>query len=184
METGITAATPNRLILDAGALYRNYGEPSQALIGATRGGATFTVEKEDRMPELDGIRGPVKGLRRPIRLAARLEATVMEPSLETLQDLARGDASSDGTHFTIIPDRDIVLTDYWINVALVADIANTATPIVIKVLNALATGEWTLGTDDQNEGEIGVTWEGHYDAADLTGTGQPPYEIMLPVAAS
>lgn len=181
LQLGISSSTEKRMVLDAGALYRNYGETDEELIGATRGGATFSVEREDREIEIDGTRGPVIGLKRTVRHTAMLEATVIEFSEQTLKDFTRGTSVSDGTHLTITPDNDIVTADFYTNIALVAEIINTAEPIVIKLTNALAAQEWDITTEDQNEGEISVTFEAHYDSSALN---DPPYRILLPVSAS
>ncbi len=178
----VNAATPGRMLFDAGALYRNYGEgASEDLIGATRGGASFTVDRDDREIEVDGVHGPVKGLRRTIRLTAKLEVTFVEFSLNTWRDLLRGDAASDGTHFTITPGLQIFDTDYYTNIALVAEVGVESDPCIIKLLDAMITGEWDITTNDNDEGEISVTFEAHFDPADLDTI---PYTIEWPVAAS
>ena len=45
---GITENTYKKLIVDSGAVYLNYGEAGETLLGATRGGNTFTIETEYR----------------------------------------------------------------------------------------------------------------------------------------
>lgn len=182
--TGINALTPNRIVVDAGAIYRNYGEASQQLFGATRGGATFTVNREDRQIEADGIRGQVKGLKRVIEHSPQLEFTLVEMSLDTFLELTRGTATLDATggFHRIVPSNDIALSDYLINIALVGRVMNTNTPVVIILYNALQEGEWSITTADEDEGTLGVTFVGHYDSA--TGDSAPPYEILWPVAAS
>lgn len=180
-QHGITANTVERLVFDAGAVYRDYDEAGQELIGATRGGAEFVIEREDREIEVDGPKGPVKGLKRTVRHTARLTFTLVEVSQQTLQDLLRGTAVSDGTHRLVTPDNAIVDGDYYTNIALVAEMSDTTDPLIVKLLNGLFEGEVTLTTDDQNEGELQVTVMGHYDPADLTTV---PYTIELPVNAS
>lgn len=178
---GITANTVERIAIDAGAVYRDYGEDSEELIGATRGGAEFVIAREDREIEIDGPKGPVKGLKRTIRHTARLSFTLVEVSQQTLLDLTRGTAVSDGTHRLITPDNSIVDSDYYTNIALVGEMMDTTDPIIVKILNGLFEGEITLTTDDQNEGELAVTVMGHYASDALTTV---PYTIELPVNAS
>lgn len=181
IRTGVTANTEERLILDAGALYRNRGETSEELIGATRGGAVFTVQRDDREVEVDGVKGPVKGLRRTVRHTARLEVTLVEVSEQTLMDLMRGTAVSDGTHRTVTPDNAIVAADFYTNIALIAEMADTTDPIEIRLLNAMPVGEWSVSLEDQNEGEVSLTFEAHYTT---TALDDPPYRVLLPVNAS
>lgn len=179
---GINTETPNRIVLDAGALYRDYGEAGQDLIGATRGGAVFTVEKEDRNIEVDGGgRGPIKNLIRNIMYVARLEAELLEMSFQTFLDLTRGTAVSDGTHFTVTPSVDIADADFYTNISLVAEVKGSGDPIVLKLLDALHKGEWSITTEDQNEGVLPVRFEAHYDPADLSAV---PFRILVPTQMS
>jgi len=181
IRTGINTETEKRLVLDAGAIYRNRGETDEELIGATRGGATFTVEREDRDIEVDGARGPVKGLKRTITHTARLEVTLIEVSEQTFLDLTRGTSSSDGTHLTFTPGNDITSGDFYMNIALIAEVMGTDDPIELRLLNSLAAQEWDIATDDDDEGEVSITFEAHYDPANLD---DPPYRILLPTTAS
>lgn len=181
LRTGITSATEKRIVLDAGAFYRDWSETSEELVGATRGGAVFTVEREDRDVEVDGAKGPIKGLKRTIMHTARLELTLVEVSQQTLIDLTRGSEVSDGKHRTVAPSNDIASGDFYTNMALVAEMMNTDDPIVLKLLNALPAQEWSVTTEDQDEGEIDVTVEAHYDPTTLN---TPPYTILLPINAS
>lgn len=181
-QHGITTDTVKRYLIDSGAVYRDYDETGEELIGATRGGAEFVIEKEDREVEVDGPRGPVRGLKRTIRHTARLSFTLIEISQQTLLDLTRGTSVSDGTHRLITPDNDIVDGDYYTNIALVGEMAATSDPIVIKLLNSLVEGEITFTTDDQNEGEVAVTVMAHYGGVASLDT--VPYTIALPVNAS
>ncbi len=177
----VNAATPGRMLFDAGALYRDYGLGGQELIGATRGGASFTVDRDDREIEVDGVHGPVKGLRRTIRLTAKLEVTFVEMSLQTFTDLTRGTITSDGIHKTITPDIQIVAGDYYANIALVAEVGTETAPAILRLKNAMAMGEWDITTNDNDEGELTVTFEAHFDPAALDTI---PYDILWPVAAS
>lgn len=179
---GLSTDTPGRLVLDAGAIWRDEGAAGEELVGATRGGAVFTVEKDDRMIEVDGAGiGPIKELRRPIRHTARLEATFVEMSLQTFLDLTRGTAVSDGTIFTITPDNAIATADYYENITWVGTIKGSGTAIKIRILNGLAVGEWSVTTDDQDEGVLPIRWDAHYDLADLDTT---PYSIEVPISVS
>ncbi len=178
----ISANTPTRLILDAGAAYRDYGLGTQELIGATRGGSVFTIEKEDRRIEVDGGgRGPIKDLIRNIVFIARLEINLIEISLKTFLEITRGTATSDGTHFTITPSVVIASADFLTNIALVAEVKETADPLIIKLLRGLHVGEWSITTEDQSEALLPVRYEAHYDPADLSAV---PVEILTPISTS
>jgi hypothetical protein len=60
---GYTSATPNNLLIDSGALYKNYGLVSESLIGATSGGNEFDIAVKTRDVKVDGVKGNVKGLK-------------------------------------------------------------------------------------------------------------------------
>ncbi len=182
VHVGISANTENRLLFDAGAIYRDYGEGGgEALIGATRGGATWTVERDQREVEVDGAKGPIKGLVRVVRETARLEVEFLEIALQTWLDATRGSEVSDGTHNLITPALAIASADYYTNIALVADVSGSSDPCILKLLNALVAGEWSISTTDRDEGRLSVTFMAHYtpDFVEVL-----PYTIEWPVAAS
>ena len=66
---GVTQNTPDRMLLDAGAIYKNLtydettGEFTGEVLGATSGGNEFVVEIEQRQPEIDGAKSRIKGLK-------------------------------------------------------------------------------------------------------------------------
>jgi hypothetical protein len=97
MHTGITTETPKNLLLDAGALYKNYGEVDQAILGATKGGASFVVTRDvrDMSESIDGAKGPVKGFRRIIKETAQIKATLMEMTTANLTAALAGTAAED-----------------------------------------------------------------------------------------
>jgi len=45
VRSGISSDTPDRIIIDAGAVYLNYGLGTQRLLGATRGGNEFNLNR-------------------------------------------------------------------------------------------------------------------------------------------
>lgn len=186
---GITPETFKHLILDAGAVYKNYGEPDEKLIGATSGGNTFTVEREIREIEMDGARGKVKGARRIITENASLSINLLEMSVENFKmALTAADVSDvvdpdDGV--TKIADKiqprgKILDSDYIKNVALAATVSGTDQPVVIILYNVLSDGEFSLQMQDKDEGKPEITLSAHYDPAQLDVV---PYQIRYPVVA-
>lgn len=178
---GVSSGTVDRLVFDAGAIYRDYGEDSEELIGATRGGATWNVEREDREIEIDGPIGFVKGLRRTITLNATLEVAFLEYDRQLWLDMTRGTATSDGTHETIQPDTQIVDSDYYTNITLVADVSGSSDPCLLQLDNAIAHQEWDISTEHDDEAEMSVTFAAHYDPSSLDTA---PWSIMWPVSLS
>lgn len=178
-RVGLTANTPDRIVMDAGQLWENYGESNARLIGATRGGSVFTIAQEFRQVEVDGVIGDVKGLKRIINVAVTLTATLLEFSDKNWQLLLSGSTrdNSDANHVKFTRDSQLEDSHYVANVALVASVGGQSNPIVCMVKNALQTGELALTTGHNDEGVMPVTFMGHYTTTDPT---DEPWEIWHP----
>ena len=98
--TGINANTPKHLLLDAGAIIKNYTLTSDVatnmanVIGATEGGATFAAVPTIHNVVLDGAPTHTKGLERIDEWVVTLSATVKEHTVESIK-LALGAAASE-----------------------------------------------------------------------------------------
>jgi len=174
------AATPENLVLGAGAIYFNYGEVSEAVIGATRGGSTFTVEREIREVEQDGALGPIMGLRQKTRIVPILKVNAMELTTTTLPKFYAGMTvtTSNPNYDVVTEDSDIVAGDYLTNVAFVGEnLAGEDVVIIIK--NALGDGALEAAAEHKNELVPEVQFTGHYASSALTTV---PYEIRFPKA--
>jgi len=84
IKSGLNVNTPDRIFVDAGAVYLNYGLSTQSLLGATRGGNEFNLNREIRDIEVDGVRGSVKGLRRRVVCRPQITCNLIELSLDNL----------------------------------------------------------------------------------------------------
>jgi len=82
---GLTPETPERLLVESGAVWLNYGTPQETKLGATRGGNVFEPGITVREIEVDGAPGPVKGLRRVERIAPVLRTNLVEFGHENLK---------------------------------------------------------------------------------------------------
>lgn len=178
-QHGITSNTANRLVLDSGALYINYDEAGQALIGATRGGAVFSIEQEIREIPLDGALGPVKNLRRITRSMPKLTFTMLEFTLADLKRYLPEAASTPNGNWDDITrsQANIASGTYITNVALVAELSGTTQPVICKVKNALFIQSFALTTVDKDEGNLPLEAVGHYLDTDLD---TEPWEIRWP----
>ena len=181
---GITTETVKRLFLDAGAVYLNYGETEERLLGATNDGNTFTIEQDIREIEVDGARGPVKGLRRIIEVRAQVVANLLEMTADNLKTALAGSTMEDypdgeeKTHDKISRKLTIADTDYIGNVALVGEISGSQEPVICIIKNALVDGNFSIDTADKEEAGLEVTFTGHFDPADMD---DEPWEIRFPV---
>jgi len=84
VKTGLNAATPDRILIDAGAVYLNYGLSTERLLGATRGGNEFNLNRTVKDVEVDGVMGSTKGLRRVTEVRPQLTCNLIELSLDNL----------------------------------------------------------------------------------------------------
>jgi len=95
VKTGISSSTPDRIIIDAGAVYLNYGLGNQRLLGATRGGNEFNLNRVTKNIEADGLKGAVKGMKRVTEVNPQITANLLELSVENLIAAIAGAEQSD-----------------------------------------------------------------------------------------
>lgn len=79
-QHGITEATYQRFLIDAGEIRVNYVDVDNPGIrlGATRGGNVFEVVPEYHHAAVDGAKGPVVGEERIERVTVRMRVNVVE----------------------------------------------------------------------------------------------------------
>lgn len=152
------------------------------LLGATRGGNEFTVEREIKTIEIDGVRGKAKGMRVLVSESATIKSNLIEFSSKALfAALAGVDISVDVNNNEIIKSANglsTISTDYyWNDVALVGEISGSGNPAIIVIKNALGDGNLSIKAEDKNEAAFEVTFSAHYDPANFNA---PIWEIRLP----
>lgn len=84
VKSGLSGDTAKRILVDAGAVYLNYGLPGERLLGATRGGNEFNPGRTLKDVEVDGVKGSTKGLRRVTEVRPQLTCNLIELSLDNL----------------------------------------------------------------------------------------------------
>jgi hypothetical protein len=189
--TGITSKSLNSFIIDAGAVYVNFGETDERLLGATREGNSFTVEAEMREMEIDGVRQAIKGTKRIIGVVASVTCNLLELTAENLSlaltgadlgEWAADEVAGTPTHDTIRRTREIGNMDYVKNIAIVGKVNNTGENFIGIIYNALASGGLELALEDENEAAIEVVFTAHIDADDIAddGTYAEAWEIRMP----
>lgn len=170
---GITATTYSNLILDTGALYTGTFTDMTApgtLIGATRGGSTFSLEQEVKEMEVDGSLGPVKGSRRITKVTAKLTCNLIEASSDAISQaiVASGITADTPAGWDAI-DRDTAIADldYIANVALIAEVAGKTNAMGIVLSNVLVDQGFELAFADKEEAVIPITFTAHFAITDL-----------------
>lgn len=95
VRSGISSKTPERILIDAGAVYLDYGLGTQRLLGATRGGNEWNLNRVAKNIEIDGPKGPVKGMERVTEVGPQITANLIELSIENLIAAIAGANQSD-----------------------------------------------------------------------------------------
>lgn len=189
----LTANLPESIIFDAGVLYKNFVSPAEPgdRIGATRGGSEFALNAEFRDIEVDGVPGPVKGLRRLVRVAPTMTINLLSLTKDNLMMAIPGATSEAGG--TGLEDYDVItggqVTDehYFDNIALVAR-TGSGKPVIFVIENALADGALSISLADQDEANPSITFNAHFDPVELENAEDLfknlPFKIYYPKATT
>ena len=146
------------------------------IIGATRGGGSFTVTREMRQPEVDGRRYGFVGDTFVDSVEAQLSTTLIEITPQNLVD-AFGSASITGSSpkQTIKLQTAIDTDDYLDNICWIGDISD-GRYVLICLKNALNQADITLTWTDKGEGTLPV--EFHAKQANVDDYDEAPFEIV------
>lgn len=195
---GLTSKTPLRLLLDAGAFFKNFDVKTDTfesaviakkLLGATKGGGSFSAVPAIRKIEIDGVRGSVKGLGVLDTWEVKIGANIVEVTADTLVSalgIADKTAGTDGSAgggadlsgYDIITGRSHILdTDYIGNVTWVGTLSGSLKPVIIQVFNALNEKGLELSFEDKSEGVVETEFMGNFDFADPDNV---PFVIYYP----
>lgn len=186
--TGITAKTPDRLLLNAGAFFKNYNPETDTvdkaktkLIGATQGGGSFSAVPTVRPIEIDGASGNIKGMSVIDDWTVTMTANVKEVTVDSMK-LALGAATAETStapagYTKISGKSDFEDEDYQDNITWVGTLKGSDKPVIIVLKNALSTNGLSLTVADKGEAVIPITLTGHYDSMD---TDTAPFDIYYP----
>lgn len=148
------------------------------ILGVTRGGGSFTVTRETRTPEVDGVRYAFKGADFIDSADAYLSGTLLEVTPSNFKRLlGTGDVSTTGKkttltmHTAVDPD-----TDYITHLAWVGDIADGKL-VMIELDNAFNTQDFSLTFTDKGEGTM--TFEFHARQSDVSDYDNAPFRVIF-----
>ena len=148
------------------------------ILGVTRGGGTFTVTRETRTPEVDGMRYPFKGADFVDSADAYLSGTLLEVNPTNFTRLlGTGDATTSGKKTTvkmrtaIDPDTDYIDSLCW-----VGDLADGKL-VMIELDNAFNTSDFSLTFTDKGEGTM--TFEFHARQEDVEDYDEAPFRVIF-----
>lgn len=176
---GYSANTPKNLLIDSGALYKNYDViGKEALIGATSGGNEFVVNVKTRDVKVDGVKGLQKGLRFITDVEITLKTNMLEVTTEILTMALLGTADITGLEYDVITGKtSIEDADYIENVALVGRISGSLLPVIVILKNVLNTDGLKFKTEDDKDNVLPITFTAFSDPTTPTVL---PYEIRYP----
>lgn len=183
MKTGLTERTKEKLQLNAGVLLLNYvaGQDIKEsdIIGATRGGGSFSAVQTIRQIAVDGAPVYTKGLERVDEWVVTLNVTMLEYNQNALE-LGFGAGAvvtTDESGNVKITGNSDVTEDNYKDIYWVGDMSNGKN-IVIKLKNALNTAGFTMTISDKGEGTYPLAMIAHYDIGDIAD-GTAPYELII-----
>ena len=166
------------MLIDAGAVFKDYGLASEALIGATSGGNEFAIAVKTRDVKVDGLKGSVKGLTRIVSTDVTLKVNFLELTTDILKMALMGVVDSTGVDYDIITGKtEIALTDYIDNIAIVGRLSGSLKPVVIILKNVLSSDGIKFSNKDSSDNILPVTFTASIDPNTPTVS---PYEIRYP----
>lgn len=148
------------------------------ILGVTRGGGTFTVTKEIRTPEVDGVRYAFKGQDFIDSADAYLSGTLLEVNatnfkrlLSTGETVTEGKKTTVTMHTAVDPDTDYIPSLVW-----VGDIADGRL-IMVVLDNAFNTADFSLTFTDKGEGTM--PFEFHARQENVNDYDKAPFEVIF-----
>ena len=179
MKTGLTSRTIESLQLNAGVLLTAYtkGEDiaEEDILGATRGGGSFTAVPTMHQAAVDGAPTYVVGLERCDDWVVTLNATMVELNDEAITRALGVGVTKTGTTDKVFTVKNTVNATDFKDLFWVGDLSNGQN-VVIKIKNALNTGGLNLTFSDRGEGTYALALIGHYTVSDLETA---PFEITI-----
>lgn len=168
-------------ITDAGALKTAIAAAVTAgtsILGVTRGGGSFTVTKELRTPDVDGMRYPFMGGDFVDSIDAYLSGTLLETTPENFSRLlGQADVTTSGKKTTITMHTNTnTETDYLEHLCWVGDLADGRL-VLIELDNAINTADFSLTFTDKGEGTM--TFEFHARQADVSDFDNAPFRVVF-----
>ena len=148
------------------------------ILGVTRGGGTFTVTKEIRTPEVDGVRYAFKGQDFIDSADAYLSGTLLEVNATNFKRLlSTGESVTDGKKTTVTMHTAVnPETDYIPSLVWVGDIADGRL-IMVVLDNAFNTADFSLTFTDKGEGTM--PFEFHARQENVNDYDKAPFKVIF-----
>lgn len=192
--SALREATFDNLQLNVGIFIKNFGYNSYAdadallaaildeiadgtnLLGVTRGGGTFSVSREMRDPQIDGLRYKFKGGTFVDSADPQLSTTLVETTPENFAMALGGVATVSGKKTTVKMPTALSDESYLTNLCWVGELADGRL-VVICLYNALNTADFSFTFQDKNEGALAVEFHACQD--DVNDYDEAPFEVVF-----
>ena len=177
---GITENTPKRVALGAGIVVKGLTFDTawkyDAILGATSGGNSLTIENELKDLEIDGAWVKVEGMTVKTGETATLETNLAEVTKENLKMLVLGTDGEGVTGFDEIVSKDVIESgDYIENLGFIGHTA-TGDAIIVKFDKALCTSGLNFEGKNKDQTVLKATFE-CYASLDAENLKKLPYHI-------
>lgn len=146
------------------------------ILGVTRGGGSFTVTRDIRTPDVDGMRYPFKGADFVDAVDAYLSGTLLEVVPENMKILlGTGESATSGKKTTIRMHTAVEDADYIDHLCWVGDLADGRL-VLIELDNAFNTADFSLTFTDKGEGTM--SFEFHARQEDVDDYDYAPFRVV------
>ena len=146
------------------------------LLGVTNGGGQFTVSREMRNPQIDGLRYRFKGGTFVDSADPQLSTTLVETTPENFALGFGGTATTSGKKTTVKMPTALSDDSYIDNLCWVGDLSDGRL-VVINLYNALNVSDFTFTFKDKGEGNFGVEFHACQDEVD--DYDEAPFEVVF-----
>lgn len=197
--SGYNGKTPDKLLLDAGVLFKNFqvgtdtyksAKAAGKCLGATQKGTEFSAKPIYRRMEIDGVHTRTKGDTLIDGWETYLKTTLVEMTAETLRRaLGAADIDTESNEsYDIIKGRDTIQDeDFEENITFIGNILGEDKPMIIQVFNAFHEGGLTFSAEDKNNAGVECQFYGYLDDDVYDDPDEeivPPFEIYRPKTAA
>lgn len=205
MMTPIRAETFEKLVFDAGILFKNWDYSSatdaaslaalvatekaktsgRTMMGATKGGINPQTSYNFWEPELDGKRMSFKGAKRMDSAEVKISGTLVEftpDNVKAVLSLADKDTkNSTATKEVIVPRFDIKAGDYINNIIWVGNWGDKGL-VLVDLQNCICTAGLNTQTTDKDIGTLPFEFTAH--AGSVSSTELPIKYIFYSASAT
>ena len=162
----LTQAQIENIQIDHGIVYLDYGLATERRLAPTKGGGTFSVQKNIRDIEYDGRKGKTKGAQVVDEINCMLTVPLMDTSMENLAfampylDFDNTTIKAKSTDLGLIQSGS-----YATNITLFAKVVGGGYK-KIQVNNPMTENDFSIVAAPKTEGVISLEVNGHWDATD------------------